>query len=220
LTRFSSGLVVYSHNQLYGKWFVCPAGEPPQTRRQLRFAVHTAETSALLYSASDIEVLDEVGLETQRYLARLGPDLLSPDVVVADVVERLKSGAFARRQLGHLLLDQGCLAGVGNYLRSEILYRARVHPAQRPCDLSDATLDRLASTALELSRRSFRTGGVTNDAERVARMKKRGKPRSEYRFLVFARAGERCYRCRQTIVRSDVGSRRLFWCPRCQPANP
>lgn len=92
---------MYSHNQLYGKWFVRPAGERPETKRQLRFAVHTTDRSALLYSASEIEVLDESGLETQRYLADLGLDVVDRSVSAARVLERSNDDAFSRRQLSN-----------------------------------------------------------------------------------------------------------------------
>ena len=56
LTHLDSGHSIYSHNQLYGRWYVVPPGELPDTRRQLRLAIHTRRHRALLYSASDIEV--------------------------------------------------------------------------------------------------------------------------------------------------------------------
>ena len=59
LTRFDNGLTLYSHNQLYGKWFTLRRPRLPKTRRQLRVGLHTDTHSALLYSASDIEVLTE-----------------------------------------------------------------------------------------------------------------------------------------------------------------
>ena len=34
-------LAIYSHNQLYGRWFVVKRGEELQTNRQLRLALHT-----------------------------------------------------------------------------------------------------------------------------------------------------------------------------------
>src|SRR3546814_3441858 len=39
------------------------------------------------------------------------------------------------RSLGGLLLDQGFLAGMGNYLRSEVLFAANLLPQRRPRDL-------------------------------------------------------------------------------------
>jgi endonuclease-8 len=218
LIAFEGGLTIYSHNQLYGKWFVRKRDLYPHTARQLRFAIHTADHSALLYSASDIEVLDEKGLSIHAYLTRLGPDVLDADVQYKQILEQVKGERFRRRQLGTLLLDQGFLAGLGNYLRSEILFDAGLHPKLRPADCDDAQLRRLAKRAFALSRRSYRTGGVTNDPERVRALKKKGKRRSEYRFMVFARAGRSCYRCRSRIQKLESNSRRLYLCPNCQPA--
>src|SRR5210317_1309833 len=78
LTRFDNGLTLYSHNQLYGKWFTTRRSRLPKTGRQLRVGLHTATHSALLYSASDIEVLSERGIARHPFLNRIGPDILDP----------------------------------------------------------------------------------------------------------------------------------------------
>jgi formamidopyrimidine-DNA glycosylase len=64
VTYFDNGLGVYSHNQLYGIWVICKPDAVPATRRQLRFAVHTPRRWALLYSASEIEVLNAEAVPT------------------------------------------------------------------------------------------------------------------------------------------------------------
>lgn len=48
LTRFDLGYAVYSHNQLYGKWYVRGAGLYPKTGRSLRMEIQTEHRSALL----------------------------------------------------------------------------------------------------------------------------------------------------------------------------
>ena len=53
------------------------------------------------------------------------------------------------------------LAGLGNYLRSEILFVSGLHPGLRPADLEEGQLGRLARETLAVARRSYRTGGVT-----------------------------------------------------------
>jgi len=57
ILHFAGGSSVYTHNQLYGKWLVGPAGERPETARDLRLVIETREHAALLYSASEIAVL-------------------------------------------------------------------------------------------------------------------------------------------------------------------
>ena len=72
LTRFDGGLTLYSHNQLYGRWYVMRRPRLPKTARSLRVALYTETHSALLYSASDIEVLDDKQLSRHPFLARIG----------------------------------------------------------------------------------------------------------------------------------------------------
>ena len=80
------------------------------------------------------------------------------------------------------------MAGIGNYLRSEILFTAGVNPSVRPKDLSTARIGKLARATLSISRRSYETGGITAPQAIIRRLKKRGLSRSAYRFSVFARA--------------------------------
>ena len=216
LTRFDNGLTLYSHNQLYGRWYVRPRDDYPRTGRSLRVALHTREHSALLYSASEIAVLDDAALAFHPFLARLGPDLLSEGLTGRDVAERLRRPAFRRRALQSLYLDQGFIAGVGNYLRSEILFHAGVPPGARPLDLSPRDVGRLGRSTVEIGARAYRTGGLTNPPGRIAALRRQGLRRGAYRFAVFAREGERCYRCGSAIRRTTAASRRLYWCPSCQ----
>ena len=132
LTRFEGGLTLYSHNQLYGRWYVCRPGRDPKTNRQLRVALRTNNGAALLYSASEVEVLSAAGIAEHPFLNGLGPDPLWPATTPARLRRWMMQPQFARRQLGGLLLDQGFVAGLGNYLRSEILWRARLHPRTAP----------------------------------------------------------------------------------------
>ena len=114
LTRFDSGLSVYTHNQLYGRWYVMRRDRLPKTNRQLRFAVRAGERRALLFSASEIEVLDVEAERAHSYLSRLGPDVLSQAPAVDELVARLEEPRFRGRQLAALLLDQSFVAGLGN----------------------------------------------------------------------------------------------------------
>ncbi len=217
LTRVDSGWTIYSHNQLYGRWYVCRRGQTPRTGRQLRLAIHNDRHSALLYSASEIDVLNDDRLPEHPFLARLGPDLLSEKPSVDELVERLQSRPFRGRQLGALLLDQGFVAGLGNYLRAEILTHARLHPKARPKDCTAAQLHLLAQQILGLTRRSYRTRGIVNPPALVARLKAEGLTRREqYRFNTYGREGQPCHLCGTSIDCTPIGGRKLYFCPLCQ----
>ena len=218
LTRFAGGLTIYSHNQLYGEWVVYRGNVPP-SHLQSRLAIRTATHSAILYSASEIEVLKTAEVHRHSYIARLGVELLDPAVTAADVLAQVAAPRFARRNLAGLLLDQGFLAGIGNYLRSDILFAARLHPAVRPTDLSPAQLQTLARVAFRMTRQSYRTRGITNDQAVAKRLKAQGQTYGQYRHWVFDRAGAPCHVCGHTITRIDIGGRGLYLCENCQPAS-
>jgi endonuclease-8 len=216
LTRFDNGLTLYSHNQLYGRWYTCRRGEPPSTSRSLRVALHTGTHSALLYSASDVEILTPKTIDRHPFLTRVGPDILDESLTPDAVAERLMDDRFRNRGLGGLYLDQAYLAGIGNYLRSEILFVAGEHPASKPSELDRRALKKLARDTLAISRRSYRTRGVTVTPTLASSLKRKGQTYRQYRFWVFGREDRPCHRCASTIVRMDVSSRGLFYCPSCQ----
>jgi endonuclease-8 len=216
LTRFDSGLTLYSHNQLYGKWFTTRRPKLPETTRQLRVGLHTETHSALLYSASDIEVLTERALQEHPFLNRVGPDILDRELTADSIVDRLESAKFRNRALGGLYLDQAFLAGIGNYLRSEILWAAGVDPQLKPSQLDAVDLRAIATQTLAISRRSYRTRGVTAPPTQARERRALGMSYQQYRFQVFGREGLDCYACGATIERHTMGSRNLFVCPGCQ----
>ena len=216
LIRFESGLSIYSHNQLYGKWELRKAHDYPQTKRQLRLAIHNRQKSALLYSASDIEVLDEDAIAIHPFLSRLGLDVLDSKITVRKVKARLLNKSFCRRRLTSLLLDQRFLAGLGNYLRSEILFVARVHPTLRPIDCDIEEIAALTNAALKIPRQSYQTKGITNDLKLVEKLKAQGYTRQNYRHWVFNREERPCYICHTAIVKEISAGRRYYFCPNCQ----
>ena len=215
LLTFEAGQTLYAHMQLYGRWQFHSSDKPPRTRRQLRLRFSRAGRSASLYSATDLELLEATQLASHGYLSRLGPDLLDPEVDDARLVSTLLDRRFQGRQLASLLLDQSFWAGVGNYLRSEILFCAGVAPDTRPRQLPLDQGRKLARSARSLALRSLRTGGLTNHPELVAPARKQGQSRRHYRHWVFAREGHPCWLCQQPVRKEEWNSRRLYRCSGC-----
>ena len=93
-------------------------------------------------------------------------------------------------------MDQAKLAGLGNLLADDTLYRARLDPTRPANSLSDqelATLHRsMRSTIRILGRRG---GSHTGDLQ-------------PHRVR-----GGMCPDCDAELRREDVGGRTTFWCP-------
>lgn len=145
-----------------------------------------------------------LALRDKRRLSRavLDPDLsrLGPDAAEATRVDfgRLGQGATPVKAR---LLDQSRIAGVGNLLADETLWRARIDPRRPAGELADEDLDVLRRALRAATRDAIRKGGVhTGD------------------LIAERRRGGRCPRCGATLERAKVGGRTTFWCPADQAA--
>jgi len=216
LTFFDDEHVMYSHNQLYGKWMVRDNGQQPDTNRSLRVAIHNDNHSAYLYSASDVEMLSSEDVPKHSYIKKLGPDVLHPVTTYNDIMGQYQSDEFQNRKLTTLLLDQGFISGIGNYLRSEIMFYAMVQPQQKLKEYSDGEKEALAKATVKLSQRSYETGGITNDPEIVEALKRENAKYKEYRHFVYKRTGNRCHKCGSVIEQDSTGGRKIYYCPSCQ----
>jgi formamidopyrimidine-DNA glycosylase len=140
--------------------------------------------------------------EARRVLGPLGPDALA--------VDRRRFRELLSRRRGRVkaaLMDQTLLAGVGNLLADEALWRARIHPARRIEDLGDEERDRLFTALRKVVRTSVdRFDDVPRMRGWLTRV--RGLP------------GAACPRCRTTLERTVVGGRTTYFCPRCQLFGP
>ena len=159
LTEFANGVVLYSHNQLYGEWRVHAAGQA-LAEKQVRLVIHTENTGqrAVLYSATDFAWL-RAGREAEHpYIAKLGPEVLQDKVTALQIAERLAQ--YPRRVVADALLDQHVLAGLGNYLRADILFVAKINPLRKIGSLSPPELLRIGKACKTLTQRSVQQAGV------------------------------------------------------------
>ena len=141
------------------------------------------------------------------FLLRVGPDVLDMRLTAGDVKARLLSPKFRNRQFSGLFLDQAFLAGLGNYLRVEILWEAGLAPQHKASQLSDEQLEALSHALLDIPRLSYTTRGVVDENRHHGAL---------FRFKVFHRAGKKCERCGGIIERTMLSSRPFYWCPGCQ----
>ena len=216
LIRFDCDLSMYSHNQLYGRWTVNRRSTEMKWNRSLRVEFLTDNFAVRLWSATDIEIIPTSKEEDHPFISKLGPDILDDSCTPSLIFDRLKSKKFCNRNASSLMLDQSFLAGIGNYLRSEILHQSGVHPNAKPRLISDKKLQHWAETTKNLSKLSYDTGGFTVSEKVALAGKQRGEPKRAYRHSAFCRNGLLCHYCDAEIVRIRVANRRLDFCPKCQ----
>lgn len=98
--------------------------------------------------------------ETDRRIARLGPDAYD-ELPSTDALVELFLGRA--RPVKALLLDQGVLAGIGNWLADEVLYQAGIAPGRASASLSRREVQRLRAAIRRVLAHAVR---VEADAER------------------------------------------------------
>ena len=149
-------------------------------------------------------------------MAKLGPDVADLQIKYEDVYAQVSNPKFARRQLSGLMLDQGFLAGVGNYLRSEILFDAGISPYRITGSLSEEERHQLAKSAIEITALAYHEKGVTVPQELYQTLRDNGLSKYQARHYVFTRDGLACHACDSLIVHTRLSGRRLDYCPKCQ----
>lgn len=141
----------------------------------------------------------------------LGPDALEPLPHDHPALGRLWR---SRRAIKAALLDQSCLAGVGNIYADESLFRAGISPRRRAGALRPGERAALLDAVRAILHDSIRAGGSTLHDYRNA-LGEAGDFQS--RHLVYGRGGQPCFRCERPLSTESLGQRTTCWCPNCQP---
>jgi formamidopyrimidine-DNA glycosylase len=237
------GFFFYSHQMMWGRWEVHrnpdPAtGELPQRDRRERARIIVDGAIALLMSAPVLEIgkgdpYDEIG-----FLRNLGPSALpyAPDTFdTVEFLKRLKRPKNKARTIGDALLDQTIVAGLGNYLRAEIMFIAKLDPWRKVSSLNPFELETLARLVPKITQASYEKGYTVTlpHRKRMAGDKTLVYvPGKEYgtRHYVFRRTNLPCLICGQPIKQQrqpvtnlaavdeegEERTRIVYFCPRCQ----
>jgi formamidopyrimidine-DNA glycosylase len=179
-----------------------PDEEPPFTRVRLDFV----DDDCLAYTNK--RMIGRVGLveDAADFVAaeRLGPDALD---------RRFDFDAFkaavlgSKRDVKSVLMDQQIVAGIGNIYSDEILFQARINPAERMDRLTPTQLKRLFLEMRRVLKTAIARGaGSEQFTERM--------PKGS--LLPERNKGGRCPRCRSLLKVFKVAGRTAYCCPRCQ----
>ena len=135
--------------------------------------------------------------DVQSVTRPLGPDVAG--ISTATLTTQLRS---RRGSIKAGLLAQDVVAGLGNTLSDEVLWRARIHPARKIAAMTAADYRRLRNAIAAAVTASFVHGRI---------------PRTQ-RWLAGARLlPSPCPRCSGPLRLTTIAGRTSAWCPHCQP---
>ncbi len=210
-----------------GKWLILPTDGPTllihngMTGRPYFLPSEPSTTNSLSADPSDRLVIrtDHGDLRYADRRKLRGVWILDHHADLAMVIGAQGPDAFGltaaglRSALGRrrgaiktVLMDQRVIAGLGNMLSDEILWRAQIHPTRTVRSLDPDELRRLHEQLRWTLQASVKQGEI---------------PRTRS-WLNSARAADRasCPRCGSLLSRTSVGGRTSVWCARCQPPDP
>ncbi len=108
-------------------------------------------------------------LTEEKYQAKL--KTIGPDLLVHSLGENnldlklwtllLKNKRIKKKQISDYLLTQKYISGIGNYLKSEILYSSMIRPDRSLDSLTDKDIELLYSTSKRIILESYNNGGFT-----------------------------------------------------------
>ena len=148
--------------------------------------------------------------ELQKKLDSLGPDVLDDTPMTPEIfAERLL--IKPRRTIAEALMDQSCVSGVGNYLKAEILYRAKVSPHRKIIDMNAQEIYSLWQNSIDAARESYADHGASI---RTYRTVENTAGRGQFYFRAYSK--KKCPENHDITSEDTNDGRTSWWCPECQ----
>ncbi len=200
------------HLGMTGRVLISPATSPRPKHTHLVLDLGERELRFIdARRFGQIDIVERANERAHPGLAILGPDPLVHGIDVAAFVAAAKK---KKTTLKAFVLDQSVLAGVGNIYASEALWKAKLRPTTRAHKLTSDAAKRLAAAIDEVLHHALTNGGTTlSDFVNAD-----GNEGDNADYLwVYGRAGEKCLRCKKSVIRRAVHQgRATYFCPTCQ----
>jgi endonuclease-8 len=198
--RFEGDLVIHSHLRMTGSWGTYREGQ--RWRRSPRRAWLVARArggEVVQFDGPVLELMTAARARADQRIARLGPDILAPELDEATFLRRLRADD-PTRPIGDALLDQRTIAGIGNLWKAEGCWEARIDPWRPTAQVADDEALAVVRATRPRMQRSAADGNQTRDLQ------------------VYRRAGRPCPRCGERILERGMweDNRTTYWCPGCQ----
>lgn len=228
----------HSHLMMWGRWHTFgptrgrrkPVELPEKDRRE-RARIIVDGAAAILHSAPIFNVGEGNPYDVIEILQTLGPDALPyrGRFDREEFLRRLLSTEHKDETIGAALLNQRIVAGLGNYLRAEVLFNCKLNPWLTVGEISQRNINCLLKTIPRLAKDAYKRGATAAEVDRKRMASDPSlvyQPGREYgiRHLVFRRTNLPCLRCGEKIrqlrqrTEADEGERTriVYFCAKCQ----
>jgi formamidopyrimidine-DNA glycosylase len=211
--RLSGGFNLFIHLKMIGRVLLKKAGaeRSKHTHAILRLKdgreLHWEDVRKFGY----LKLYDDK--KAERFLAdfEYGPEPLGrsfTEKTFADCLLRRPSA-----KIKPLLLEQKCIAGIGNIYATEALWSAKIHPLTRVEQLDNRKMKALHRAVVSVLKAAIPARGTSADSY-VDLYGKTGT--FVPKLKAYGREGEKCRRCGARMASMKIGGRGSAFCPKCQ----
>lgn len=95
--------------------------------------------------------------ENQKLHHRLGPDMMDNSTTLEIFKNRLQK--FKHKNISWILMSQHIISGIGNYIKAEALYRAKISPHRNLEEIPDNKITDLYHAVKEVMKKSYQLQG-------------------------------------------------------------
>jgi DNA-formamidopyrimidine glycosylase len=222
LWELEGGIYFHIHLLMFGKIQTYSPKHKVEWDRMTRALITSTARQAVLINVQVFNIGTGDPFEQIQSLREIGPDICAVPFDRTLFLERLNMPGNLGQEIGPVLLDQRVAAGLGNYLKSDILFECRINPWTRVGELSQEQQECLASTIPDVAQRALRNRGQTVTDEVMAQiLADPNVPKANWwhKHWVFRHSSRPCKICGTPIKmrRQGPGEGRVtFFCPQCQ----
>lgn len=180
--------------------------------KHTRVAISFTDGSNLFFN--DMRVFGWIRLvNVERYekeMRKTAPDVTDKEFSLEYFVNLIKKTGKAIKLL---LMDQEKIGGIGNIYANDALYLAKVMPNRKSNSLGMTEIKNLLVAVREVIAKGIRYGGAS--AANYVDTNGLGGTYQNH-FLVYKKDGQKCPKCGGKIMKTKIGGRGTFFCPKCQ----
>ena len=185
-----------------GKW-------SEKKEKHSHFKIETSDNTKIYFTDprrfGNIKIVSKDQLDKDYYKEG---DFLNYNTPIKKYAEYLVNNLKSEQEVCKILLNQKYFSGVGNYLKSEILYKAKIHPQKKWNQLTNKEIFNLCNYTKSTIIESYNCGG--------AELRDFKNPKKDSKLKLLAYGKEKDEKGRKIINEITKDQRRTFWCPAIQ----
>lgn len=201
-----------SHLRMEGKYHIRKKGEPYSKHEHVGFIFDNG--TELRYNDTRkfgrMHLIEKDNIYKQKPLNELGLEPWDNDLNIMYLKDKYKN---KKLPIKTVILDQSIIVGNGNIYADEVLFLSKINPLKKSCDLNNKELQGIIDNTKKVLTDAIKMGGTTirtyESSEGI-----HGLFQNE--LLVHGKENEPCPVCSSTIIKTRVGGRGTYYCPKCQ----